>query len=378
MVYSSGDFAEPVGKAVLGDMEEGTVNSDPGKWTAFALARYQAGLPFALVSCTNFSGNGHYTGGTVRTMARAWEEKGHAPKGFVDYLRDPAKFSFPNCMIDRIAVPPDAKTAEVMESLGIDSNIVVTERTRYWVVEDLFPAGRPRLENAVGVIMEPTYEDVKKYEDMKLRILNMAHSTIGGLGVLLGYRGQYAMYRAMQDQDLTRVIERIIDIVINTIEWPNKMDPREFAKDTWVRLNNPNIPDDPMRIAFSNSAKMLPRFMDTYFAGREQGMSEDDLDVVLLPVAGFLRYALGVDDAGESYDLADDPIRDKLVELGQKAKLGEPGSVSALRELIARADIMGKDLYQYGSSGKRLEAFAAKMLGGTGAVRQALQEFLAG
>lgn len=375
VVYTGGDFAEPVSAAVKQDMTEGTVTSDPGKWTAFARERFAARLPFALVSCTNFSGNGHYTGATVRTVAQAWEEKGFAPKGFVDYLSDPAQFSFPNCMIDRIAVPPDAKTQQVMDELGILSPIVVTEKTRYWVVEDLFPAGRPPFERAGGVIMESTYDDVKKYEDMKLRILNMCHSLIAGLGVLLGYQGQYGIHRAMQDADLRAIIDRIITIVIRTIDHPTHMNPHDFAKDTILRLNNPNIPDDPMRIAFNASAKMLPRFLDTYYAGQARGMHNDELDIVLLPVAGFLRYTLGVDDAGKPYTLADDPIRDTLVACGQKAQLGDPVSVTALETLIANAGIMGKNLFEHGATGKRLSAMTAGMLQGTNAVRQTLLKY---
>ena len=98
--------------------------------------------------------------------------------------------------------------------------------------------------------------------------------------------------------------------------------------------------------------------------------------MVLLPVAGFLRYTLGLDDAGASYTLENDPIRDKLVEVGQKTKLGDSASVSALKELIADAAVMGKDLYGYGSTGHRLEAFTAKMLAGAGAVRETIREFL--
>jgi mannitol-1-phosphate/altronate dehydrogenase len=37
-----------------------------------------------------------------------------------------------------------------MDALGITSTTVITEQTRYWVVEDLFPAGRPPFE-AAGV-----------------------------------------------------------------------------------------------------------------------------------------------------------------------------------------------------------------------------------
>jgi fructuronate reductase len=376
VTYHGGEFAEPINPVLVKDMEEGTVNSDAAKWTTFALERFKAGLKLAMVSCTNFSGNGHYTAATLRTVARAWEEKGFAPAGFVKYLSDPAQFSFPNCMIDRIAVNPDETTGAVMAGLGVKSNLVVTERARYWAVEDIFPAGRPPFEKAAGVFMETSYEGVKRYEDMKLRILNMSHSVFAGLGVLLGYRGTYSIYRAMQDQDLTDLIGRIIEIVIQTIERPQQMDPREFAKATWERLNNPNIPDDPMRIAFNASAKMLPRFMDTYYAGLHKGLSREQLDLVLLPVAGFIRYAMGLDDEGQPYRLEDDPRKDLLAACGSRAKLGEPASAAAFQEIIANRGIMGEDLYQFGDTGNRMESMVQKMLAGPGAVRQVVREYL--
>jgi len=369
-------FATPASDAVKRDVTAGSVDSDLGKWTAFARERFAAGLPFALVSCTNFSANGHVTAASLRMMAKEWETRSFAPRGFLSYLEDPRRFSFPNSMIDRIAVPADQKTGEFMERLGLISSVVVTERLRYWVVEDVFPAGRPPLERAQGVIVEPTYDEVKKYEDMKLRILNMGHSTIAGLGVLLGYRGPYAIYRAMQDPDLSAVIGRIIDVTIRTIGRPTGMDPRDFARDTIARLNNPNIPDDPMRIAFNASTKMLPRFMDTYFAGRERGLTEKELEIVLLPVAGFLRYCLGADDALTRYELADDPIKGRLESAGRVARVGDPATATAFRELVASTDVMGKDLYGYGGAGKRVESLVAAMLGGPGSVRTAIQAAL--
>lgn len=372
ITYSGGEFAQPLSANVKKDMDEGTVLSDPGKWTAFALERFQANLPFALVSCTNFSDNGHVTGATVRMMARAWEEKGRAPKGFLAYLADPKRFAFPNTMIDRIAVSPDEAALAAMEQLGVRSNLVVTEKVRYWAVEDVFPAGRPALEKAEGVFMCPDLDDVKRYEHMKLRILNMSHSTIAGLGVLLGYRGKYGIYQAMQDKDVRKVIDRIIELVIRTIDRPKGIDPRDFARDAILRLNNPNIPDDPMRIALNGSTKMKFRFMDTYMAGKRKGISDQALAVLLLPVAGFLRYTLALDDQGVGYGLEDDPIKATLAKCGATAKLGDPNSAAVFQELIANKDVMGENLYSLGSVGKDLENLVGKMLAGVGAVRAAL------
>jgi len=263
-----------------------------------------------------------------------------------------------------------------MNDLGIVSRVVVTEQIRYWVVEDVFPAGRPEFEKAEGVIMESSYEEVKKYEDVKLRILNMSHSVIAGLGVLLGYRGKYGIYNAMQDSDIRKVIDRIIDIVIRTVHRPGKLDPRRFAQDSIRRLSNPNIPDDPMRIAFNGSAKMSPRFMDTYYAGQAQGMSNQELDVVLLPVAGFLRYTMGIDDRGERFALEDDPIKDVLVACGSQAVLGDPSTASVFAELVSRPGVMGKNLLGHGDTGKRMLDMVARMMRGPGAVRMTLQEYL--
>ncbi|MBD3391299.1 MAG: hypothetical protein GF418_04545, partial [Chitinivibrionales bacterium] len=376
--YSGGTFARPVDPVLVEDMEKGTIVSNPAKWAAFACERFSAGLNFALVSCTNFSGNGEYTGATVRTVARAWEEKGLAPAGFVEYLSDPSRFSFPNTMIDRIAVPPDSRSREIMQQLGIHSNIVVTEKCRYWAVEDMFPAGRPAFERAEGVFMCPDYADVKRYEDMKLRILNMSHSVIAGLGVLLGYRGAYGIYHAMQDRDLDTLIRQIVDIVLRVIDPPKQANPADFARDTFERLNNPNIPDDPMRIALNASTKMQPRFLDTYFDALEQGMPLPDLDIILVPVAGFLRYTLGIDDAGNAYELESDPKKDLLVSCGGSAILGSPDSANAFRPLVADADVMGADLYARQGIGDRLEGIVAGMLGGQGAVRKTVKRLLQG
>jgi fructuronate reductase len=372
VTYSGGDHAEPLSPAVQTDMDRGTLTTDPAKWTAFARERYLAGLPFALVSCTNFSSNGNVTGATLRMMARAWEKGGHAPQGFVAYLSDPTRFSFPNTMIDRIAVPPDDKAVGVMEELGVTSNLVVTEKVRYWAVEDVFPAGRPPFERADGVFMCSDHREVKRYEDMKLRILNMSHSTIAGLGVLLGYRGSYGVYRAMQDPAISGIIQRIIELVVGIVDRPRMLDPRDFARDALERLNNPNIPDDPMRIAFNGSTKMKPRFLDTYRAGKAQGMTEQQLEVLLIPVAGFLRYCLGIDDLGTSYALEDDPIREKLLACGSRARLGDPTSSAALRPLIADPNVMGQDLYQMDRAGQTLEQLVSRLLEGPGAVRKLL------
>ena len=371
MTWSGGEFATPTSPKVIADMENGTFTSDPGKWARFLLERYCAGLKFAFVSCTNFSRNGFFTGAVLRTMGRAWEEKGFAPKGFLAYLSDPAQVGFPNTMVDRIAVSPDDAVKARMAALELDSSVIVTEENRYWAIEDVFPGGRPEFDRAKGVFMCPNFADVKKYEDMKLRVLNMSHTTFASLGVLMGYRGAYGIYKCMQEPRLVEIITQIMDIVKSIIARPAAIDPADFIADTFDRLNNPNIPDDPMRIALNVSTKITPRLMETYWEAREKGVDPAKLSVILLPVAGCLRYCTGIDDLGAEYKLEDDPLRDTLVACGEAAKAGKP-AVEAFKPLLESPAVFGRNLFEEKAVLDEICALTDSMLKGDGAVRKTI------
>ena len=89
-------------------------------------------------------------------------------------------------MVDRIVpATTDADRAAISERLGVeDAWPVITEPFRQWVIEDLFPAGRPSWERS-GVTM---VKDVRPFEEMKLRLLNGSHSSIAYIGLLSGHQ----------------------------------------------------------------------------------------------------------------------------------------------------------------------------------------------
>ncbi|TGV75094.1 mannitol dehydrogenase family protein, partial [Mesorhizobium sp. M2D.F.Ca.ET.145.01.1.1] len=92
--------------------------------------------------------------------------------GIAGHIAD--QVAFPSSMVDRIVpATTDADRARISGELGIeDAWPVMTEPFRQWVIEDDFPAGRPAWEK-FGVTM---VGDVAPFEDMKLRLLNGAHS----------------------------------------------------------------------------------------------------------------------------------------------------------------------------------------------------------
>ena len=143
-----------------------------------ALARRRAAgtKPFTILSCDNLPSNG-------ATLHRLLVQ--FAALRDADLARHVESVSCPSSMVDRIVpATTDADRARVSAALGVeDAWPVMTEPFRQWVIEDDFPQGRPDWER-FGVEM---VRDVRPFEEMKLRLLNGAHSSIAYLGLLAGH-----------------------------------------------------------------------------------------------------------------------------------------------------------------------------------------------
>ena len=163
--------------------EKGYEACDPMDETSFLgllvrllLARYQSGgFPLALVSMDNCSRNGWRLWQAVHSIAGAWEACGRAPEGFVRYIDNPERISFPWTMIDKITPRPDENVVRMLKEDDFeDTDLIITnkntytapfvnsEETGYLVIEDSFPNGRPPLEEAGILSVSYTHLDVYK------------------------------------------------------------------------------------------------------------------------------------------------------------------------------------------------------------------------
>lgn len=377
---------------VAADFEAGPEQADSyiGKLAALCYWRYTHGAaPLALVSMDNCSHNGDKLYAAVDAYAKAWTENGRADKGFLEYIENPAKVSFPWSMIDKITPRPDDSVKKMLEESGFtDTESIVTskntyvapfvnaEEAEYLVIEDAFPNGRPQLEKA-GV-MFTTRDTVEKVERMKVcTCLNPLHTTLAVYGCLLGYT---KISEEMKDADLVKLVEIIgykegLPVVTN----PGILSPEKFIDEVLqIRVPNPFMPDTPQRIACDTSQKLSIRFGETI----KEYMSRPELDVKSLKFipmvqAGWCRYLLGVDDEGNTFTVSPDPMYEGLAEKLQGVKVGEPCNVhEVLQPILSDAKIFGVDLYEAGL-GEYVESIFAELKAGKGAVRAALQKHLA-
>jgi len=385
--YSLVDANGGLLRAVKADMENKPDSSVSyiGKVASLLYARYKAGAkPVAMVSMDNCSHNGDKLRHAVHEFAAAWEKNGLVQKGFLAYVEDGNKVSFPWTMIDKITPRPDAKVEDILRQdgvCGLDPVItskntyvapfVNAEECQYLVIEDVFPNGRPPLEKS-GVIFTDQ-NTVDRVEKMKVcTCLNPLHTALAVFGCLLGY---HSIAQEMKDATLKRLVEIIgyeegMPVVIN----PGVIEPKAFISEVLEkRIPNPFMPDTPQRIATDTSQKLAIRFGETIKAyKRSKELDVKSLTRIPLVFAGWLRYLMAVDDNSEKFELSPDPMLETLCTNVSGIRLGDTDIHGCVEPILSNETIFGINLYEAGL-GELTEAYFVEMLAGKGAVRETLE-----
>ena len=366
-----------------------------GKVAALLYHRFSSGkLPIAFVSTDNCSHNGDKLKAAMVGIAEAWIKNGKADASYMDYLNDEKSVSFPWSMIDKITPRPDASVENILKKDGLEglepvitskstyvAPFVNAEETEYLVIEDKFPNGRMALEKG-GVIFTER-ETVDKVERMKVcTCLNPLHTSLAVYGCLLGYT---KIFEEMKDEDLVSMIKTIgykegLPVVVD----PGVLNPKEFIDTViGVRLPNPFMPDAPQRIATDTSQKLNIRFGETIKNYTKQGRDLNDLKLIPLVFAGWLRYLMAVDDKLNAFELSTDPMLDELKPIIAKVNMGDDAAAleSKLHSVLSDAKIFGSDLYTVklseGTMADKVIGYLVELLKGEGAVRATLHKYVA-
>lgn len=358
-----------------------------GRIATFCYERFRKNAaPLALVSTDNCSHNGDKLKAGVMAYVNAWKEAGKVGADFVSYMEE--KVSFPWSMIDKITPRPDENVKKMLEKDGFeDTELIITSRntytapfvnseeTGYLVIEDDFPNGRPPLEKA-GVVFT-TRETVDKVEKMKVcTCLNPLHTALAIFGCMLGHT---TIHDEMEDKELSTLIEKMCyDEAMPVVVDPGVINPKEFADAVLTkRLPNPFMPDAPQRIACDTSQKLPIRFGETikFYQSRKE-LNPADLTLIPLVLAGWCRYLMGLDDAGEGFEQSPDPRLEEVKAHVKNISLGDTDVHTALQPILSDVSIFGVNLYEAGL-GEKIEGMFKELIAAPGAIRATLKKYVA-
>jgi fructuronate reductase len=298
--------------------------------SALARRREAGDVPFTVLCCDNLPANGV----TVRRLFLQFAEL--MGGDFADFAA--TEVAFPSTMVDRIVpATTDADRDRIAAALGVtDAWPVMTEPFKQWVVEEHFPPGRPRWEN-FGVTM---VKDVQPFEEMKLRLLNGAHSGIAYLGLLLGHATVSA---AFADPRIRGFVDGLWREAIPTLPTGIGLEPLPYTAALAERFANPALAHRTAQIAMDGSQKLPQRILSTARARLKAGAPANHLMLVVSAWIACCRERGHSFPAGHFSDPLDDRFARifasasdprELVELIFAAAVFDSAEAGALKAIV--------------------------------------------
>lgn len=270
--------------------------SMPGILVAGLQRRHsQGGTGLSILSCDNLPANGKLLRRIVLEFAGLIDEE------LASWIDQNCRF--PDSMVDRITPAASQATLDLARSLTgrSDPAAIETEPFSQWVIEDDFVGTRPAWEQA-GVQF---VDDVAPFEDMKLRMLNGAHSLIAYLGAVTGLS---AVRDVMQEPVYRTLVDRHMRFAAETLEGVDAADSDNYRAQLLMRFENPAIDHRCLQIAMDGSQKMPQRILTPASIRLDRGAL---VDTYALATALWIHYLMGQNEQGEPID-CNDPLVDEL------------------------------------------------------------------
>ncbi|MGQ8335085.1 tagaturonate reductase [Sunxiuqinia sp. A32] len=314
-------------------------NSFPGKVTALLYKRFKAfngamdkGLIF--LPCELIDRNGDMLKKYVLRYSEKWELSDE----FTSWVKQSCTFC--NTLVDRI-VPgfPKDDIKNIQAELGIEDKLVVVgEYFHFWVIEgpDWIQKEFPASEAGLQVKF---VNDMTKYREQKVRVLNGAHT--GSYAVSLLY-GIETVRESIEHIEVGRFLKELIfDEVIKGLDG-NEDDLKAFASKILERFYNPYIRHEWTSIALNALSKWetrcLPSLLD-----HVQNTGELPRKLVF-SLAAMIAYYKGEVD-GQKYTLNDDQVHLDYFSNLWSQQNGTPESIYKLSEkVLSYKSLWKKDL----------------------------------
>ena len=285
--------------------------------------RRAAGIKaFTVLSCDNLRENGKRAKAAVLAYARALD---HDLATWIE-----ANATFPCTMVDRITpATTDADRVKIATTIGMeDAWPVVTEQFTQWVIEDQFTMGRPDWTIGGAVFSN----EIDAWENVKLRCLNGAHSTLAYLGQLTGCE---TVADAMKSSLITDELDALWAEIRAVLRVPKGLDPNTYIDSLKQRFRNPALKHRTAQIAMDGSQKLPIRLLTPL---RERTAKGLESPAIATAIAAWMHYVVRI--AQDSGCKLHDPL---AAEIMHAANMSE-NAATIVANLLALEKIFGSDL----------------------------------
>ncbi len=315
-----------------------------------------------LLPCELIENNGEALKKAVLQYADHWKLE----EAFTHWIKTANHFC--STLVDRIVSGyPNDRAESIQNALGYQDGLLVAgEYYHSWVIQgpEILRDELPFAKTGLNVSF---VDDLAPYREMKVRILNGAHTSMVPVGYLAGIR---FVKDVMEDDIVGHFVETLLlEEAAKTLNFPDSVKHR-FVQDVLDRFRNPLLRHQLISIALNSTSKFVARLLPTL---KDYHSAHGQLpERIVFGLAAMIVLYRGT-WAGAEIDLRDDPSTLEFFRiLWKKLDSGQLSRTDFTKEILENTSVWGEDLTQiHGlthSVAKSIEAI------GTVGIRQALEE----
>ncbi|WP_239616744.1 tagaturonate reductase [Cohnella mopanensis] len=344
-------------------LTEGTpIVSFPGKVAYLLYRRYlkfegAADRGLILLPCELLERNGDALKEAVIKYATDWE----LPASFLEWVRNHNRFL--NSLVDRIVTGyPDREQAEQWFSeWGYQDDLLCTaEPYHLWAIEGESELDSELPFNRAGLNVH-WVDDLKPYQQRKVRILNGAHTLMTPIGILHGIEH---VRELMEHESLGAFVRTTVEEeIIPSLPYPER-EMKDYAEAVFERYLNPYIRHRLSDIAMNSISKFKTRLLPSLAYYAEHG--EQVPAGMLQGLAGLVRYYKVIRNGeqyegrmlnGQTYLVRDDAkALETIAEIWVDAELASEPLIDTVTRILSEKSLWGEDLTRWsGVAGKVTE-----------------------
>lgn len=236
-------------------------SSFPGKLLAFLLQRYKVfngakDRGFVIIPTELIPDNGI----KLKTIVNQLALKNQLDSGFIEWLNNANDFC--NSLVDRIVpgkLPPNEHN-QVETELGYkDELMIMAETFGLWAIETNSSRSKELLSFSKVHPGIHIVDNIEKFRELKLRLLNGSHNLSCALGYIAGFN---TVKEAMANKDFDQYMRRLILDEIAAAILSDRIsanDAEEFGTKVLDRYRNPYIEFEWLSICVQDTSKLKIR-----------------------------------------------------------------------------------------------------------------------
>lgn len=248
-----------------------------------------------LLPCELIENNGDVLKETILQYAEHWQLE----KEFSVWIESSNYFC--STLVDRIVSGyPSDRSDSIQKELGYkDQLLVAGEYYHSWVIQgpEIVQKELPFAQTGLNVAF---VKDLAPYREMKVRILNGAHTSMVPVAYLYGIR---LVKEAMADTVISQYITSLLmHETVKTLDFPDAV-KNKFVQDVLDRFRNPLLKHQLISIALNSTSKFVARLLPTL---KDYHHLNNELPKrIVFAFAAMIRFYKG-EFAEEKIELKDD------------------------------------------------------------------------